>query len=135
MSNSTRALSLCIAAILLDACGGGGSGGSGGAAVTTPTATSTQTANLAVMVSDASSEDWATIGVKIVSIALIPQGGGGNVTVYTAPSPVPITNLVLLDQIDDLLGNATIPIGNYTGAVLTVSANPGDVLLTAAANP
>jgi hypothetical protein len=87
------------------------------------------------MVSDASSEDWATIGVKIMSIALIPQGGGGNVTVYTAPSPVPVTNLVLLDQLDELLGNTSIPIGNYIGAVLTVSANPGDILLRTASNP
>ena len=134
MSNSTRALSLCIAATLLAACGGG-SDSSGGSAVGTTTSTPTQTANLAVMVSDASSEDWATIGVKIMSIALIPQGGGGNVTVYTAPSPVPVTNLVLLDQLDELLGNTAIPLGNYSGAVLTVSANPGDILLTTATNP
>jgi hypothetical protein len=134
MSNSTRALSLSIAAMLLAACGGG-SGSSGGSAVSTTTSTQTPTATLAVMVSDASSEDWATIGVKIISIALIPQGGGSNVTVYAAPSPVPVTNLVLLDQIDDLLGNTTIPVGNYTGAVLTVSANPGDILLTTATNP
>jgi hypothetical protein len=70
-----------------------------------------------------------------MSIALIPQGGGGNVTVYTAPSPVPVTNLVLLDQLDELLGNTSIPIGNYIGAVLTVSANPGDILLRTASNP
>jgi hypothetical protein len=135
MSNSTRALSLCIAATLLAACGGGGSGSSGGSAVGTPTSTPTQTANLAVMVSDASSEDWATIGVKIMSIALIPQGGGSNVTVYTAPSPMPVTNLVLLDQLDDLLGNTSVPLGNYSGAVLTLAANPGDILLTTASNP
>jgi len=135
MSNPTRALSLAIAATLLAACGGGGSDSSSGSAVSTPSSTPTQTANLAVMVSDASSEDWATIGVKIMSIALIPQGAGANVTVYTAPSPVPVTNLVLLDQIDDLLGNTSIPLGNYSGAVLTVSANPGDILLTTATNP
>jgi hypothetical protein len=135
MSNSTRALSLCIAATMLAACGGGGSDSMGGSAVSTTTSTSTQTANLAVMVSDASSEDWATIGVKIMSIALVPQGGGSNVIVYSAPSPVPVTNLVLLDQIDDLLGNTAIPVGNYSGAVLTVSANPGDILLTTATNP
>jgi hypothetical protein len=128
-------LSLSITAILLAACGGGGSDGAGGSAASTTTSTPTQTANLAVMVSDASSEDWATIGVKIMSITLIPQGGGGNVTVYTAPSPVPVTNLVLLDQLDELLGNASIPLGNYSGAVLTVSANPGDILLTTATNP
>jgi hypothetical protein len=132
MSNSTRTLSLGIATLLLAACGGSGSSSVGSA---TSATSSTQTANLAVMVSDASSEDWATIGVKIMSIALIPQGGGNNVTVYTAPSPVPVTNLVLLDQLDELLGNAAIPAGNYSGAVLTVSANPGDILLTTATNP
>src|SRR5271163_3019368 len=114
MSNSSRLLSLSIAAVLLSACGGS-------VATSTTTSTPTQTANLAVMVSDASSEDWATIGVKIMSIALIPQGGGGNVTVYTAPSPVPVTNLVLLDQLDELLGNTAIPVGTYSGAILTVS--------------
>ena len=132
MSNSSRLLSLSIAAVLLSACGGG--------RIRTPAATSTststtQTANLTVMVSDASSEDWATIGVKIVSITLIPQGGGGNVTVYSAPSPVPTTNLVLLDQLDELLGNTSIPVGTYSGAILTVSANPGDILLTTATSP
>jgi hypothetical protein len=134
MSNSSRLLSLSITAVLLSACGGGGSGSSGGS--TTSTSSSTpQTGNVAVMVSDASSEDWATIGVKIMSIALVPQGGGGNVTVYSAPSPVPTTNLVLLDQLDELLGNTSIPVGSYSGAVLTVSANPSDILLTTATNP
>ena len=133
MSNSSRLLSLGIAAALLSACGGG-SDNSGGSATSTSTST-TQTAKLAVMVSDASSEDWATIGVKIMSIALIPQGGGGNVTVYSAPSLIPTTNLVLLDQLDELLGNTSIPLGTYSGAVLTVSANPGDILLTTAMSP
>jgi hypothetical protein len=135
MSNSSRLLSLGIAAALLSACGGGGSDSSGGSAATSTSTSTTQTANLAVMVSDASAEDWATIGVKIMSIALIPQGGGSNVTVYSAPSPAPTTNLVLLDQLDELLGNTTIPVGTYSGAVLTVSANPGDILLTTATNP
>ncbi len=88
-----------------------------------------------MMISDASSNDWATIGVKVLSIALIPQGGGANVTVYTAPTPAPFVNLEQLDQLAEILGNATVPVGTYTGAVVTVSANPGDVLLTAAADP
>src|SRR5579862_3995743 len=88
-----------------------------------------------MMVSDASTEDWATIGVKILSIAFIPQGGGSPVTVYTAPSPTPTTNLVELDQLSDLLGTLTAPAGTYTGAILTVSANAGDVTLVVAADP
>ncbi len=88
-----------------------------------------------MMLSDASSDDWSTIGVKVLSIALVPQGGGSNVTVYTAPTPVPITNLVKLDQIAELLGNTSVPVGTYTGAVLTVSGNSGDILLTVAPDP
>jgi hypothetical protein len=90
---------------------------------------------VAMLVSDASTQDWATIGVKILSIALVPQGGGANLTVYTAPSPTPVINLVELDQIAELLGNVSVPVGTYSGAVLTVSANPGDVLLTTSNNP
>ncbi|MGC1520013.1 MAG: DUF4382 domain-containing protein [Steroidobacteraceae bacterium] len=127
--NATRLLSVGLVAALLAACGGGG-GGSG----TTPTMPA-QTGNVAMMISDASTEDWATIGVKVQSIALVPQGGGANVTVYTAPATVPVVNLAELDQIAEILGNASVPVGTYTGAVLTVSANPGDVLLTVAANP
>jgi hypothetical protein len=87
------------------------------------------------MLSDASTEDWATIGVKVLSIALVPQGGGAHVVVYTAPSPAPMVNLVQLDQLAEILGNASVPLGTYTAAVLTVSGNPTDILLTAAADP
>jgi hypothetical protein len=86
-------------------------------------------------VSDASSEDWSTIGVRVLSIALVPQGGGSNVTVWSAPSPAPYINLEQLDQLAEILGNVNVPPGTYTAAVLTVSANPGDVLLTVAENP
>jgi Domain of unknown function (DUF4382) len=135
MSNSNRLLSVAISAALLAACGGGGSGSSG-SMTSTPTGTSTpQSANLAVMVSDASTEDWATIGVKVLSIALVPQGGGANVTVYTAPTPAPTTNLVMLDQLDELIGNTSIPAGTYTGAVLTVSGNASDILLQTSTDP
>ena len=127
---SSRLLSVSVAAALLAACGGGSSGGSGGALNSAP-----QSGNVAMLLSDASSEDWATIGVKVLSIALVPQGGGGNVTVYTAPTPAPVVNLVQLDQIAELLGNSTVPVGTYTAAVLTVSGNAGDILLTVAADP
>ncbi len=118
-------------AATLTACGGGGGGGSstvnasqGISQVATPLA-----------LSDASSDDWATIGVKVLSIALVPQGGGANVTVWTAPTPVPCVNLEQLDQLGEILGNVSVPAGTYSGAVLTISANPGDVLLTVAENP
>ncbi len=120
----------------LTACGGGTSGSSGSSLNSGGSGTTTtQNASVPLVISDASSDDWATIGVKVLSIALIPQGGGSNVTVYTAPSPAPFVNLEQLDQLGEILGNATVPVGTYTGAVITVSGNPGDVLLTAAADP
>jgi Domain of unknown function (DUF4382) len=131
--HTARLVSIGAVAALIAACGGGGSGG--GSTSSTSTTPAAQTGNVAMMISDASSEDWATIGVKVMSISLVPQGGGGNVTVYTAPATVPTVNLVELDQIAEILGNTAVPAGTYTHAVLTVSANPGDVSLTVGANP
>jgi hypothetical protein len=123
----SKLLALAIAATV-SACGGGGSSMSSAPAAP-------QTGSVSMLVSDASTEDWATIGVKILSIALVPQGGGADVTVYTAPAPAPTVNLAQLDQIAEILGNVSVPAGTYTGAILTVSANAGDILLTTAANP
>jgi hypothetical protein len=118
----------------LTACGGGGSSsGSSSSAVDSPPPVTPASVPLAL--SDASSEDWALIGVKVLSIALVPQGGGANVPIWTAPSPAPYVNLEQLDDLGELIGNANVTPGTYVGAVLTVSANPGDVLLTAAKTP
>jgi hypothetical protein len=111
----------------LAACGGGSD------PMSTPTPQSQ--AAVPLVLSDASSDDWATIGVRVLSIALVPQGGGANVTVWSAPSPAPFVNLEQLDQLGEILGNVMVPTGTYSGAVLTVSANPGDVLLTVSSNP
>ena len=116
----------------LSACGGGGGDGSSSSG---SFSSSQQTGSVPLLVSDASSDDWATIGVKVLSVALIPQGGGGNVTIYSAPSSAPYVNLEQLDQLGEILGNVAVPVGTYTGAVVTLAGNPGDVLLTAAANP
>ncbi len=114
----------------LAACGGGSDMSS--SAGFTPTM---QSGSVPLIVSDASSDDWATIGVKVLSVALVPQGGGANVTVYTAPTAAPYVNLEQLDQLGEILGNVSVPVGTYTGAVVTVGGNPGDVMLTAAADP
>ena len=116
----------------LSACGGGG----GSSDPSTSVGTSpTQNAQMAMIISDASSDDWATVGVKILGIALQPQGGGSPVTVYTAAATPPMVNLEQLDQIGEVLGNVTVPVGTYTGATITVGANPGDVELVVAAEP
>jgi Domain of unknown function (DUF4382) len=116
----------------LSACGGGSGSGSSLGSASGP---SVQTGQMAMIISDASSDDWATIGVKIISISLMPQGGGSPVTVYTAPGTPPMVNLEQLDQIGEVLGNASVPVGTYTGATVTIGANPGDIDLVVAAQP
>src|SRR5579872_2157767 len=128
---------VCLAGILAGSGCGGGSGSvstsSNGNTTSTPSSPPQGSVNL--VISDDSTQDWATIGVKILSVAFVPQGGGTNVTVYTAPSPTPLTNLVQLDQVSDVFGNVPVAPGTYTSAVMTLSANPGDVALVAAAEP
>jgi len=132
MSSKASRLLLCavLAAMPLIslACGTSVMGNSGGGG-------STSTGSVNMMVSDASTEDWATIGVKILSISLVPQGGGTPVNVFTAGSTVPTINLVELDQLGDLLGTLQVPAGTYTSAILTLSANQGDVTLVVAVDP
>src|SRR5271170_7151848 len=103
----TRKLNFAVCGAIvatLTACGGGTSGSSGSSGSTLGSGgTTSQTASVPMMISDASSDDWATIGVKVLSIALIPQGGGANVTVYTAPTPAPCVNLEQLDQLGEIL--------------------------------
>ena len=98
---------------------------------------SASAAGVPVLISDATTEDWATIGVTVISIGLIPQGGtaAAAVPVFTAPIPAPVLNLVQLDNLSELLGQFAVPPGTYTGAVLTLAANPGDVVLISAAEP
>ncbi len=120
---------VCVALCGALAACGGSSTDSGSSSATQ------QFGTVPLVVSDATSDDWATVGVRILSIALTPQGGGASVTVYTAPSTAPYVNLEQLDQIGELLGNVSVPVGTYTGAVVTVSGNPGDVLLVTAQDP
>ncbi|MGH8261304.1 MAG: DUF4382 domain-containing protein, partial [Steroidobacteraceae bacterium] len=101
-----------LALASLAACGGGsgtsslgGSGGSGSGSTPPP-----QTGNVSMMISDAPAQDWALIGVKVESIALVPQGGGSDVTVYSmSAASAPYVNLVQLDQLSELLGNVSVP--------------------------
>ncbi len=118
-----RSFALAVPLALLIACGG--SSGS----------RSSQTGTVNLLLSDSGTEDWSFIGVKVLSVALVPQGGGADVTVYTATAPAPIVNLVQLDQVAELVGDVEAPPGTYTGAVVTVAANPGDVQLTASTDP
>lgn len=94
-----------------------------------------QMGNVITTVGDASVQDWSVIGTRVVSVGLIPQGGGTPVNVFTASGTPPMLNLVELDGLSDILNNAQITAGTYTAAQITIAANPGDVALVAAADP
>jgi hypothetical protein len=94
-----------------------------------------QNGTVNMIVSDSPTEDWATIGVKVLSIDLTPQGGGSSVNVFTAGTPAPTINLLQLDQLNEILGSPSIPANTYTAATITISGNPGDVMLVASADP
>lgn len=102
---------------------------------TTPPSTQAQTGVVNVIGSDDPTEDWATIGVKVLSVSLTPQGGGSPVTIFTAASPAPTLNLLQLDNLNEILGSPSVPANTYTAATITISGNPGDVMLTASADP
>src|SRR4029077_3770358 len=127
-SRATRVLIGLIAAIplLLWGCGSNSSSSNN---------PGTQNGQISMMVSDDPMNDWAEIGVKILSISLTPQSGGTPLVVYTAPTPVNMVNLIELDQLAGILDSVSVPAGTYTGATFTLGANSGDVALTASSNP
>lgn len=105
----------------LTACGGGGGGSSTGlGSVAVP-----------VMVSDAASEDWSKIQVSVLALTLTDSNGG--TTNVTLPSTPYVVNLAQLDNLGEVLNSVQLTPGTtYTQATLTISANPGDVVLKVA---
>jgi hypothetical protein len=122
-------LAAATLAVIVLALGCSGSSSSGDAPASSPTG------SVAMSVSDASVEDWAVVGVKLLGITLTPQGGGTPVTILASPATAPMLNLVQLDNLSEVLGTAQVPVGTYTQATLTLSGNAGDVVLTAANSP
>jgi len=113
-----------IAASTLIACGGGG----GSASV----ASSQGTVNTPIMLSDASSQDWSNIGVTVTSVTFT-SASGNTANLLSAPYT---GNLENLDNVAEYLNAAAlVPGTTYTGAVITLSANPGDVTLTVSGDP
>ncbi len=67
-------------------------------------------ANLAAL-SDASADDWACVGVRVLSIALVPTGGGSAFTIWNAPTAAPYVNLEQPDQLAEILGTLSVRAG------------------------
>jgi hypothetical protein len=88
-----------------------------------------------LLAADASSRNWATVAIRVLSVTLAPQNGDAPIAIYTASPSTPAINLEQLDHISQLLAAVSLPPGTYTGAVVTVAANPGDVTLTSSDDP
>ena len=117
---------VALAATLAVVACGGGSTDSGGSGATT------QSISVPLVISDASSQDWSSIQVTITSIVF---DGSSGATANLLSAPVTV-NLEQLDGLGDALDLDQLPAGaTYTGATLTISANPGDVALTVASDP
>jgi hypothetical protein len=95
----------------------------------------TPAGTVALTLSDSPTEDWSIIGVKVLSISLVPKGGGAPVVIYSESASVPWINLVQLDQLGEIVANAEVAVGTYSKALVTISANPGDVQLTSSSDP
>lgn len=119
-------LSLALIAALA-ACGGGN-------AQLNPNQKPQGKVDVPLLVSDASNENWATIGVKLLKLSLTKQDGSSVDVPLGSPS-LPI-NLAQLNQIGELLNKVTLNAGDtFTGVTATLAANPGDISLTVAADP
>ena len=111
----------------------GGSSAGSGSPGTSPTPTA-QTLNVPLLLSDAASEDWSTIGVKLLSLTLT-KSDNTSISVTLPASPTSL-NLAQLDNLGEILSSVALTPGDtYTGATLTISANPGDVTLITSADP
>lgn len=106
------------------ACGGGGSSASSG---------STPTAPVAIVATDAPSDQWAHVWVHVTRITLVKAGGGTEVVAFDDPThgEAGKIDLVNLDSVGELLASAQVPEGTYTRAVVTVSEDPASVTLIA----
>lgn len=112
-----------LALILSLSCGGGGGG-------------APQPAQVLVSASNsAGNPGWEVIGVKVQSLVLV-QEDGTSVQIFNAPpSEGTEVNLAQLGQDEAMVGQFPVPSGAYTGAVASLSANPGDIELIASATP
>ncbi len=120
-------VAIIVTVVLVAACGGGGGGSSS-------VSSASQSVSIPVLVSDAASEDWSTIGVKLLSLTLTKSD---NTTVAVTLSATPTAlNLAQLDNLGEIISSVALNPGDtYTGATLTLSANPGDVTLITSPDP
>jgi len=126
MSRIIRCLAVCALAaagvaglVFLSACN-----------ITSSTAGGTGHVNL--LVTDAPSDDWQQVTVKVNSISLRKTDDQSWNSVWTADATDPNSgklNLVDLSGVAQILGNATIPAGSYDRLKLVIDTNPATMTL------
>ena len=94
--------------------------------------TSGGTGRVNLLVTDAPSDDWQEVTVKVNSISLRMTGDQSWNSVWTADANNPNSgklNLVDLSGVAQILGNATIPAGSYDRLKLVIDTNPATMKL------
>jgi len=87
-----------------------------------------------VLGASGASPDWAAIGVTPKQVRFI-RADGAPVPVLAVPPDQALANLAQLGGNPRWIASASLPAGTYTGAVVTLGANPGEVALIAADRP
>jgi len=123
------ALSATAGLLSLLACSAGGSSAD---SINGPTVS--DTGKVALIITDAPSDQWAELGVIIRSVSIGAYGGPAGSTVpptqiYDGSQDTVPINLVDLDSLGALLGKATIPQGTYNYVELQIDANPNAITL------
>ena len=94
--------------------------------------TSGGTGRVNLLVTDAPSDDWQEVTVKVNSISLRMTGDQSWNSVWTADANNPNSgklNLVDLSGVAQILGNATIPAGSYDRLKLVIDTDPATMKL------
>ena len=97
-----------------------------------PSASSGTTGRVNVMVTDGPTDDWQEVTVVVKSISLGLTGSLSWTEVWAADPAVPDSgkiNLVDLNGVDELLGQATIPVGTYDRMRIIIDTNPATMTL------
>jgi hypothetical protein len=97
-----------------------------------PSASSGATGGLNVMVTDGPADEWQEVTVVVKSISLGLEGSLSWTEVWAADPADPESgkiNLLNLNGVAELLGQATLPVGTYSRLKVVIDTNPATIKL------
>lgn len=115
-------------AAVLEGCGGGGGSGGGGGTTAAP---ATETGEVTLAVTDAPSDDLDVFEVEVVSFRFVRQDGA-SVEVLPQATRVDFAQLVTVSEV---IAGASLPVGNYPRAFMTLDFSQARAMLVGNATP